>query len=120
MKQIGTTEIGDSSITSSKPAENFMKRVTLFDEPAGNALGWDPDGVKTSFIIFDPDVTNSIETFVSALVPRSPPATFGCEVTFIFNQPTPNRFSVVCETAPGENAELQYMVTNLPAHINEN
>jgi hypothetical protein len=44
IKQIGVNAIADNSITSTKPAESFMKRVTLIDNAAGNALGWNPDG----------------------------------------------------------------------------
>jgi hypothetical protein len=29
-------------------------------------------------------------------------------------------FRIICETPPGNNAELQYIVMNLPSHINEN
>src|SRR5918996_876509 len=48
---ITTPKIADNSITSTKPNQNFMKRVTLTDNAAGNNLGWNPDGVKTQFAI---------------------------------------------------------------------
>jgi hypothetical protein len=44
IKQIGVNAIADNSITSTKPAESFMKRVILIDNAADNALGWNPDG----------------------------------------------------------------------------
>ncbi|HYZ60086.1 MAG TPA: hypothetical protein VE544_10565 [Nitrososphaeraceae archaeon] len=31
--------------------QSFMKRVTLIDNAAGNALGWNPDGSTTQFYI---------------------------------------------------------------------
>src|ERR687891_2841872 len=49
IKQIGTNAIADNSITSTKPAESFMKVVTVLDNAAGNARGWNPDGVETDF-----------------------------------------------------------------------
>jgi hypothetical protein len=66
MKQIGvntianiavtTPKISDGAITSTKPAESFMKDVSVFDNPAGNAIGWDPDGIETSFEISEPEI----------------------------------------------------------------
>jgi hypothetical protein len=49
IKQIGTNAIADNSITSTKPAESFMKRVTKPDTDSG--VGWDPKW--NDYYIFD-------------------------------------------------------------------
>jgi hypothetical protein len=57
IKKIGSADIADGAITSTKPAESFMKKVTLLDNPAGNAKGWDPNGVTIHFFISEPAVS---------------------------------------------------------------
>src|SRR5918996_1634311 len=49
MKQIGVNAIADNSITSTKPAESFMKVVTKPDTDSG--VGWDPKW--NDYYIFD-------------------------------------------------------------------
>src|ERR687892_171926 len=49
IKRIGTNAIADNSITSTKPAESFMKRVTKPDTDSG--VGWDPKW--NDYYIFD-------------------------------------------------------------------
>ena len=72
MKQIGANAISDSSITSTKPAESFMKRVTLQDNAAGNTLGWNPDGVQTNFGIEEDRHFGGDSTMVSIIVESLP------------------------------------------------
>jgi hypothetical protein len=77
MKQIGsnviannavtTPKIVDGSITSSKPAYDFMKLVTLQDDTVGNALGWNPNGISTDFSIEEPDHKGFISIVVDSL-----------------------------------------------------
>lgn len=65
-------------------------------------------------------LARSILSLVYFPVSSAAAASLGCEVASIFNQPTPQRFRILCETPPGNNAELQYVVMNLCSHINDN
>lgn len=98
-------------MTSTKPAERFMKRVTVFDDAAGHALGWDPNGVTTSITITEPAVIHIDFSFISAVTRNNP--LDNCWATTGF---TPGQFFVTCQSAPGGGEELHYIITNLPAH----
>jgi hypothetical protein len=111
MKQVGSNVIADNSITSTKPAESFMKRVTVLDNPAGHAVGWDPNGATTTFLISDSSVSDPNISYVSATVLQS--GTIYCLAAFN----NPGDIVLACQTAPTEGAPLQYMVTNLPAQV---
>jgi hypothetical protein len=52
---ITTPKIADNSIISTKSSESFMKRVTLLDNSAGNTLGWNPTGGTFEFVISEPN-----------------------------------------------------------------
>jgi hypothetical protein len=118
MKQIGTGQIADGTITSTKPAESFMKRVIVLDNAAGNAVGWNPDGGDTHFIINDNDVScNNITTcsFISPYVVDGDGffVNHFCDVVSVelFN------FDLVCFSAPPNNSVLHYEVENLSPHV---
>jgi hypothetical protein len=104
---VTTPKIADESITSTKPAESYEKRIILLDDANGNALGWNPDGMATAFNILAPVDENS---FVSIMLPRTCSVAFGLDIGF---------FTFHCDTAPPENSKLNYLITNLPVHINE-
>jgi hypothetical protein len=92
-------------------AERFMKRVTLVDGAAGNALGWNPDGAETIFSISEPAVSGLTSAFITVQV-RSTNTNFDCEAT---NQAF-GTFTVNCTLAPPNDTELHYVVENLPPH----
>jgi hypothetical protein len=101
--------IANGAITSTKPAESFMKRVTLLDNEADNALGWNHDGVHAEFTIFEPTIFSDINTaFVSIFV-----TPFGAEyecfvddITASFPGPF---FFVGCNIPPDdENSHLTF------------
>jgi hypothetical protein len=126
MKQIGanaiannavtTPKISDGAITSTKPAESFMKDVSVFDNPAGNAIGWDPDGIETSFEISEPEIL-SFGTFISVEVRAGDNFNRNCDtVNFSLSLQT---FIMTCESPPPANAVLHYVVQNLPTHLIE-
>lgn len=52
IKKIVSADIADGAITWTKPVESFMRRVTVVDNAAGNAVGWNPDGLQQLFDIF--------------------------------------------------------------------
>jgi hypothetical protein len=106
---VTTPKLSDNSITSTKPAESFMKKVILLDDPAGNALGWDPDGATTMFAILASSLSSFNDGYVSVLIPAQ------CRVTAIGE----GVFNMICSPAPAINAQLHYLVINLPAQVNE-
>ena len=110
MKQIGTDQIADGAVTSAKPAESFMKRVTLMDNAAGNARGWNPDGVTTDFTIAEPVILDS--TLVSINLKSGNNV---CSVDD--NSISDVAFGIKCTTAPSGGVELHYVVENLPSHV---
>ena len=123
MKQIGTGQIADgaattpkiadNAITSTKPAESFMKRVTVKDDAAGHAVGWDPNGVTTIFTIFEPAITGTDTAFVIIEVISS--SVTNCDVTG--QSDTPTEFAIRCSAGPPNGAALHYVVGNLPSHV---
>ena len=112
IKQIGTNAIADNSITSSKPAQSFMKRVTVLDNAAGHLVGWDPNGAATLFFISEPAIATKDDTFVNILVGGT---LNNCEVNGIFGGP--HQFTILCEFPPESGAQLHYVIENLPAHV---
>ena len=88
-------DIADSAITSTKPAESSMKRVTLLYNPAGNALGWDPDNVDASFIISEPAISSDNSASISIEVRDQGRAHSNCDV--VDHTATTKTFSIECE-----------------------
>jgi hypothetical protein len=109
MKQIGANVIADNSITSTKPAESFMKRVVVADNAAGNAVGWNPDGVANDFTITEPAV-DSRNSYVSVSVEG-----FGSPSCHAW--PVSGGFNMQCEVAPANSLTLHYVVETLHVHI---
>jgi hypothetical protein len=48
--------LGQTLQTASAQLVNGFTKIVR-DNPAGNAVGWDPDGLKHTFVIDDPEVT---------------------------------------------------------------
>jgi hypothetical protein len=98
-----------------------MKKVILSDNAAGNALGWNPDGVATQFGIFDTAIHHFgviIPSFVSIFVVDSVGATpenHFCDVVRL--TPTAQVFTIVCSTPPNQFDVLHYVIENLPPEI---
>ena len=115
MKQIGSGQIADGAITSTKPAESFMKQVQLFDDAAGNDAGWNPDGSFLTFSINPaPGVSGTSDNFI-VLMQGEPIFPYGCEV------PWPSisfeEFNIACETAPQPGASLKYLSIHVPNEV---
>jgi len=121
IKDIGTNDIGANSVTSSKIADNsiigddistsFTIRKTLHDDTAGHTHGWNPDISTTAFAISDSDISGaSSSEFVSVSV-RSGNPVFCAAATG-----DAGLFGVYCDSPPGNSAELDYIITKLPAH----
>jgi hypothetical protein len=117
MKQIGANVIADNSITSTKPAESFMHRVTYLDNSVGHSVGWNPNGLGAGFAIIDPFAIGPAfdQTFVTVTVtgPEGSNIVAFCDAaTGSFGS-----FHVRCESAPPEGSELHYVMTVLPEHV---
>jgi hypothetical protein len=131
ISDVGTTGIADNSITGSKIADNsitaskiadnsitgqdlstgFTIRKTLHDDAIGNAHGWNPDTSTRAFAILDSDISGSSSSeFVSVMV-RS-----GNPVFCAAASGDTGLFGVYCDSPPGNSAELDYIITKLPAH----
>ena len=131
ISDVGTTGIADNSITGSKITDNsvtgskiadnsitgqdlstgFTIRKTLHDDATGNAHGWNPDTSTRAFAILDSDISGSSSSeFVSVMV-RS-----GNPVFCAAASGDTGVFGVYCDSPPGNFAELDYIITKLPAH----
>jgi hypothetical protein len=114
MKQIGTNAIADNSITSTKPAESLMKRGRATDNPAGNAAGWNPNGVTTTFTISEPAVSSYVEAFIIVEVVQSMgAANHSCDTV----AHSSGSFTIICSTPPPNASDLNYVIFNLPPHL---
>ncbi len=131
IKDIGTNDIAANSITGSKITDNsvtgskitdnsitgqdlstgFTVRKTLHDDTIGHAHGWNPDTSMRAFGILDSDISGSSSSeFVSVMV-RS-----GNPVFCAAASGDTGVFGVYCDSPPGNSAELDYIITKLPAH----
>jgi len=91
---------------------SFMVRKTLYDDAAGHAHGWDPDASTTSYAIYDSDIAGaSDDEFVSVMI------RYGNAVYCTGATADTGLFVVHCNSAPGDSAVLDYIITRLPAHV---
>lgn len=99
-------------ITGNDISPNFMIRKTLKDDAAGHAHGWDPDASTTSYAIFDSDISGASDNeFVSVMI------RYGNPVYCTAATADTGLFHVQCNSAPGDSAVLDYMITKLPGHV---
>jgi hypothetical protein len=83
----------------------------LVDTPAGNAQGWNPDGVTTDFVIIEPAVGDIDTSFISINLNAG-----GDNVCSVDDMHLDTGFAMKCTTAPANEVELHYVVENLPSH----
>jgi hypothetical protein len=108
---VSSADIKDNSITGSDISSDLMIRRTLNDDNAGHAHGWNPDNTKTAYAISDSDILGTSNSeFVSVMV-RS-----GNPVFCAAASGDAGLFGVYCDSAPGNNAQLDYIITKLPGH----
>ena len=90
-------------------AQQFsMANRILLDNSEGNVIGWNPNGNRMSFTIFDeqfnPDTSTVIvNTFQSNFVV--------CNVDYMYD----GAFEVNCTNAPANGGQLHYTILNLPS-----
>jgi len=100
------------SITGDDVSPSFMIRKTLLDDDAGHAHGWDPDASSTSYVIFDSDISGASDSeFVSVMV------RYGNLAYCTAATGDTGLFIVHCNSAPGDSAVLDYIITKLPEHV---
>lgn len=116
-----------SNVYGQLPAGVTGKTVILYDDLKGHSKGWNPDGKRNVFAIFDPDVSRFTSTIVVNI--RSFPSINVCNVDYIFNNA--GLFDIACILVhkigdtpgsdhnvgldvggPAEGAELHYTVFN--------
>jgi hypothetical protein len=111
ISDVGTTAIADNSITGQDLSTSFTIRKTLHDDAIGHAHGWNPDTSTRAYGISDSDISGvSSSEFVSVMVRSGNPA-FCAAATG-----DAGLFGVYCDSPPGNSAELDYIITKLPAH----
>lgn len=95
-------------ITPAAAQQFSMANRILLDNSEGNIIGWNPNGNRMSFTIFDeqfnPDTSTVIvNTFQSNFVV--------CNVDYMYD----GAFEVNCTNAPTNGGQLHYTIVNLPA-----
>lgn len=95
-------------ITPAAAQQFSMANRILLDNGEGNIIGWNPNGNRMSFTIFDeqfnPDTSTVIvNTFQSNFVV--------CNVDYMYD----GAFEVNCTNAPANGGQLHYTIVNLPA-----
>jgi hypothetical protein len=98
--QIYTHHIVDGQIRGFDVDPKFMQLGILFD----GQLGWNPDGVKTSFSISEPRTTVTSVIIVNLKF---------SDAVCAAEHPINGAFSVVCTKAPTNGAWLHYLVINM-------
>ena len=112
ISDVDTTAIADNSITGQDLSTSFTIRKTLHDDAVGHAHGWNPDTSTRAYAILDSDISGAPSSeFVSVIV-RGNPAF--CAAA----SGDAGLFGVYCDSPPGNSAELDYIITKLPAHDN--
>ena len=83
----------------------------MHDDAIGHAQGWNPDTSTRAYAISDSDISGAPSSeFVSVIV-RS-----GNPVFCAAASGDAGLFGVYCDSPPGNSAELDYIITKLPAH----
>jgi hypothetical protein len=105
------SKIADNSITGQDLSTSFTIRKTLQDDAIGHAHGWNPDTGTRAYAISDSDISGgSSSEFISVMVRGGNPAF--CAAA----SGDTGLFGVYCDSPPGNSAELDYIITKLPAH----
>lgn len=99
-------------MTGNDISPNFMLRKTLNDDDAGDVHLWDLGASTTAYAISDSDISGAFNIeFVSVMIRNGNPVfctAAGADAGL---------FVVYCESATGNSAELDYIITKLPAHV---
>lgn len=90
-------------------AQQFsMSQRILLDNNEGNVIGWNPNGSRMSFTIFD----NQFNPETSTVIVNTFQSNFVvCNVDYMYN----GAFEVNCTNAPANGGQLHYTIINLPA-----
>ena len=111
ISDVDKTAIADNSITGQDLSTSFTIRKTLHDDAIGHAHGWNPNTSTRAYAISDSDISGEPSSeFVSVIVRSGNPAF--CAAA----SGDAGLFGVYCDSPPGKSAELDYIITKLPAH----
>jgi hypothetical protein len=111
---VTTTKIATGAVSSTDVSQSFMKQVHIFDNLAGNAIGWNPDGVKTVFTIDPaPGVDGTTDNYISVTAGISGGSLpSNCDMRW---QGTFTEFlAIICDHPPLEGVDLFYQSVHLP------
>ena len=95
---------------------DFMNRKTLYDDTAGHARGWDPNGVTADFTITDGDIQTEEESVDQTLVTLMLRNSHASNAVCMVNHTVEGSFFMNCIGAPPSGAQLHYEVHKLPAN----
>ena len=113
-RSISAFDIEGGTITGNEISPAFMKRVTLNDDAAGNAKGWDPNTDREFFTISESGITGSRNNFyVDASNEGS-----NCHIDQY--DLIAHTFGITCESVLGgaiNNTPLEYIIITLPANV---
>ena len=111
ISDVDTTAIADNAITGQDLSTSFTIRKTLHDDAIGHAHGWNPNTSTRAYAISDSDISGEPSSeFVSVIVRSG-------NKRFVRPQAVmQDSFGVYCDSPPGNSAELDYIITKLPAH----
>ena len=85
-----------------------MSHRICLDNSEGNTVGWNRNGNRMSFTIFD----NQFNTETSTVIVNTFQSNFVvCNVDYMCN----GAFEVNCKNAPANTGQLYYTIINLPA-----
>jgi hypothetical protein len=81
-------------------AEGFIKQVLVLDTPPGHAVGWNPNGVATSFEITEVEANNdavvvNVDNQVSADPVCSASQTFAQQIEIWCTSPPADEFTLI-------------------------
>jgi hypothetical protein len=111
---VSSAKIADGAVSPTDVSKSFVKIVEVNDTPGGNAVGWNPDGVDTFFVITDPDIISEPfgpwSSYVDAVTTGDTPT---CKASAVID----GAFHFTCETPPPDFRTLHYMVITGPASL---
>jgi len=112
-EQVRTQDIATSAVTAVKVSPDFMKMVTLEDNAAGHAAGWDPDGDKFEFTIIDANVDRNTNMLVQIAAPLDFFGSSGIGDKCVEVITNPGEFTISCGRHH-DTSSLHYIAINFP------
>jgi hypothetical protein len=110
--EVKTQDLATGSVTDAKVAGSFMVHRILFDDAAGNAAGWNPNGTEFAFFISDPAFDPQKSTVFLNVDDDQFYVLCGVDLRGFQGG---NNFEVVCVGEPSEGTRLDYVIVTMPS-----